>query len=250
MNDDKARRFLESIGQGSALESMTESASVVPESVGTEPQRDAARSAAVKLARREPLEPREQFAVEAIIIPDKRPAIFIENGTYTVAHSLWLHLNADEVKTRLGRLFSLIGRIELPEHPSLPYGGTGFVVAPGLLMTNRHVAEIFSAGLGTHIDFRPGAKAGIDFKQERITQKADAKRIDIRRVAMIHPYWDMALLEVEGFEDGHSPLELSIRAPEDYIGDGTKPVEVAVVGYPAFDPRNNPDVQNEVFGGV
>jgi hypothetical protein len=117
-------------------------------------------------------------------------------------------------------------------------------------MTNRHVAEIFSVGLGTHIDFRAGAKAGIDFRQERGTPAGEAKRIDVRRVAMIHPYWDMALLEVEGFDGGHAPLELSVRAPEDYIADGAKPAEVAVVGYPAFDPRNNSDVQKTVFGGV
>jgi S1-C subfamily serine protease len=251
-DDDKALRYLHSIGQGSALESMTETAaaSVVPESVGTEPQRAAARSAVAKLVRREPLAPPERFALEAIVIPDKRPAVFIDNGTYTVAHELWLHLNADEVKARLGKLFSSIGRIELPNHPSLPYGGTGFVVAPKLLMTNRHVAEIFAAGLGTRIDFRAGAKAGIDFRRERVTPANEARRIDVRRVVMIHPYWDMALLEVEGFDVGHAPLELSARAPEDYIADGAKPAEVAVVGYPAFDPRNNSDVQNTVFGGV
>ncbi|MER9743796.1 metallophosphoesterase [Mesorhizobium sp. M0187] len=249
-DDEKVRLYLSSIGQGGALESTERAAEMVPETIGTKPQRDTARRAVVKLARRKPLAPHERFALEAIVFPDKRPAVFIENGTYTVAHELWLDLNADDVKTRLSKRFSSIGRIELPEHPFLPYGGTGFVVGSKLLMTNRHVAEIFAAGLGTRADFRPGGKAGVDFLQERNTPAEKAVRIDVRRVVMIHPYWDMAILEVEGFGNGHGAMELSVRAPEDYLAEGVKATEVAVVGYPAFDPRNNADVQNAVFGGV
>jgi V8-like Glu-specific endopeptidase len=252
VDDDKARRYLDSIGHGAALESATEAAaaSVVPESVGTEQQRDEARRAVTKLSRRESLERHERFALEAIVIPDKRPAVLIEAGTYQVEHTLWLHLNEAPAKATLCPTFSSIGRIELPGHPSLPFGGTGFVVGKNLLMTNRHVAEIFSSGLGTHINFRAGLKAGVDFKQERNSKPGDAARIDVRRVAMIHPYWDMALLEVDGFDSSHAPLKLSVRAPEDYFAGGARSAEVAVVGYPAFDSRNKADVQNEVFGGV
>lgn len=249
-DDDKARRYLRSIGQEPAFESIGRASEIVPESVGTEAQRDAARSAVAKLGRREPLVAQERFALEAIVIPDKRPAVFIDGGTYTVSHQLWLHLNNESARTRLCATFPSIGRIELPGHPSLPYGGTGFVVGAKLLMTNRHVAEIFAAGIGRHIDFRAGLKAGIDFKQERGTLPSDVSRIDVRRVVMIHPFWDMALLEVEGFGDGHVPLELSVLAPEEYLADGKPPAEVAVVGYPAFDPRNDAGLQNAVFGGV
>lgn len=249
-DDDKARRYLQSLGQGSPLESVASVRDIVPESVGTEAERDDARSAVAKLARREPLAPHERFALEAIVIPDKRPAVFIEDGSFTISHALWLHLNAEPVKARLCSRFSSIGRIELPGHPSLPYGGTGFVVGTNLLMTNRHVAEIFAAGLGSRIVFRTGLKAGIDFRQERGADAGSGRRVDVRRVVMIHPYWDMALLEVGGLDGEHEPLELSIRPPEHFLADGAPPAEVVVVGYPAFDPRNNVDVQNKVFGGV
>ncbi|MET7245884.1 metallophosphoesterase [Methylobacterium sp. EM32] len=249
-DDERIRRFLEGIGQGEVLESVAAALEVVPEGLGTEERRDDARNAAAKLARRETLAPQERFALESIVIPDKRPAIFIENGTYTVAHALWLHLDQEPVKARLCRTFRSIGRIELPGHPSLPYGGTGFVVGEKLLMTNRHVAEIFAAGLGTRIAFRTGLTAGVDFLQERGTPREDAVLIAVRRVVMIHPYWDMALLEVEGLDPAHPPLELAVRSPEDDLADGTNPAEVAVVGYPAFDPRNAADVQTAVFEGV
>jgi hypothetical protein len=249
-DDQRIRRFLDRIGQGGALESAVAAPEMVSETLGTEPERDHARSAVAKLARREPLAPQERFALESIVIPDKRPAVFIENGTYTVAHELWLHLNRDPVKALLCPAFRSIGRIELPGHPSLPYGGTGFVVGAKRLMTNRHVAEIFAAGLGTHVAFRAGLAAGVDFLRERGTLPNDAVLIKVRRVVMIHPYWDMALLEVEGLDSAHPPLTLSVRPPEDYLADGGTPAEVAVVGYPAFDPRNAVDVQTRVFEGV
>lgn len=43
---------------------------------------------------------------------------------------------------------------QLPNSPSIPYAGTGFVVGEGLLMTNRHVAQLFSQGVGTQIRYR------------------------------------------------------------------------------------------------
>src|SRR5262249_11323041 len=63
----------------------------------------------------------------------------------------------------------------------------------------------------------------------------------VRRVVMIHPYWDMALLAVEGLGD-RNPLTLSLR---DMSGEDM--IEVAAVGYPAFDTRNDRDVQNDLF---
>jgi hypothetical protein len=62
-----------------------------------------------------------------------------------------------EVHARLEPLFTSIGRIELPTNPSIPYGGTGFVVGPNLLMTNRHVARLFTEGLGMHLTYHGGA---------------------------------------------------------------------------------------------
>lgn len=201
-------------------------------------------SVLVKLARGEPLSRLEQFHLEAIIIPDKRPAIDIQGGDYFTNHALWRHWNAPEVKAVLRPCFASIGRIELPGHPFLPYGGTGFVVGSQLLMTNRHVAELFASGLGLRsLNFLPGRRAAVDFLQER-TRPAGVV-LDVRRIVMVHPFWDMALLEVEGLAPDHPTLSLTLKTPEDLDGR-----EVALVGYPAFDPRNPADVQNQVFGGV
>ena len=106
------------------------------------------------------------------------------------------------------------------------------------------MAEIFASGLGRRaLSFKPGHDAGVDFKQERNRPaKLFLKVVDI---VMIHPYWDMALLRVEGLGQAQDPLVLSLQSPESLIDR-----DVAVIGYPAFDPRNDAAVQNKVFDGV
>ncbi|MBY5806089.1 hypothetical protein E0H59_18325 [Rhizobium leguminosarum bv. viciae] len=191
------------------------------------------------------LSPEEIFSIEAIIIPDKRPAIDILNGDFVVEHPLWVHFSTDPVLHQaICDALPSVGRIELPDHPSLPYGGTGFVVGPNLLMTNRHVAEIFASGLGTNgLIFKAGLSAGIDFLREQPDGAGIV--VTVAKVVMIHPYWDMALLQVENLRPEHKPLKLSLRSPEELVDS-----EVAVIGYPAFDPRNDAAVQNSVFHGV
>lgn len=244
-----AKQFLQQVAPppGGALESMSAPAehaeALMPTAAAPERLRPDVESAAEKMARGEELAPPEQFALEAIIIPDKRPAIDIKNGDYAVTHRDWLHLNEEAAKKTIRPALPSIGRIELPDHPSLPYGGTGFVVGVGLLMTNRHVAEIFCAGLGGRgLVFRPGHRAGIDFKREAI---GGTQLVEVKGIEMIHPYWDMALLRVDGLPDGVVPLKLAITDPDELVGR-----DVAVIGYPAFDPRNDARVQNQVFNNV
>jgi len=208
------------------------------------PEHNLVRSTLDKVAAGRELSPPEQFALEAIIIPDQRPAIDIVDGDFTVTHPLWQHFAADPIKPQIKAALSSIGRVEVFGIPNLPYGGTGFVVGPGIIMTNRHVAGLFATGLGrSNIAFATGLGSGIDFKRER--DRAEKQFLQVRRVLMIHPYWDMALLQVEGLSEDHPPLALSLDMPESLAGR-----DVAVIGYPAFDPRNPADVQNKVFGGV
>ncbi|NWO81692.1 serine protease, partial [Escherichia coli] len=95
-----------------------------------------------------------------------------------------------------------------------------------LLMTNRHVAEIFASGLGVRqLGFRTGMRAAIDFLREQ--GRSDQEMLEVRSIRMIHPYWDMALLEVEGLAASHVPLKLSLQDVGDL--DGRR---VAVIGYP------------------
>src|SRR5712692_9382476 len=186
----------------------------------------------------------EYSGLEAIISADIRPAIDVIGGTFTVTHPLWTRLSDDAtVKKRIEAVIPSVGRIELPGNPKYPYGGTGFVVGEGLIMTNRHVAEIFASGLGDQrLSFVAGAKAGIDFLRE--LGRPTGSTLMVRRIVMIHPYWDMAILAVDGLPAAQKPLKLSLGDARDLTGR-----DIFVIGYPAFDPRNPTDVQQDLFGG-
>jgi len=123
----------------------------------------------------------------------------------------------------------------------LPYAGTGFVVGQGLIATNRHVAQIFAQGLGLTIRYRAG-DAAIDFKRQ--VDAPDDERtayLSVRAVEMIHPYWDMALLRVDGLPTDRM-LRLSVKSPEELLDRN-----VVVIGYPARDERNDVALQDRIF---
>jgi endonuclease G len=193
--------------------------------------------------RHHEITPPEMFVLEAIVMPQNRPVVFIRDGVYEDVGAPWEHLNGAEVRSRITPLLASIGRVELPNASWVPYGGTGFVVGPNLLMTNRHVARLFTEGVGDRgLIYRSG-DAALDFKREVDTPADDREAyVIVRSVKMVHPYWDMALLEVENLPAGHPPLKLSVHAPEDLAGR-----DVVVVGYPARDNRNDLDLQDRIF---
>ena len=203
----------------------------------------AALEAVERLDRGRPLEPEHVDLVEAIILPAERPVVDIVGGTYEPPEAPFERLGTGEARRAIEAAIPAIGRVELPDHPSLPYGGTGFVVGEDLLMTNRHVAELFAVGLGREVlRFRPGQRAAVDLLREH--GSAETRLFEIERVVMVHPYWDMALLATRGLA-GVTPLRLTVAEPGDLAGR-----EVAVIGYPALDARNDIELQNRIFRGV
>ena len=232
------RQGLESIASASAR------ASAGLESIS--PERTNVQSGLEKLAdnRHQDITPNEMFGLEAIVMKENRPVVFVRGNSYDDVGNPWSSLNAAEVKTRLSDSFPLIGRIELPNSTLLPYAGTGFVVGKGLVATNRHVAQIFAQGLGLTIRYR-GGDAAIDFKRQVDTPEDDrSDYLSVRGVEMIHPYWDMALLQVDGLRTDKM-LRLSVLSPDQLVNRN-----IVAVGYPALDPRNDAALQDKIFGGV
>jgi endonuclease G, mitochondrial len=185
----------------------------------------------------------EMSVLEAIVMPQNRPVVFVRGGSYDNVDDPWLKLNDPGIKTRISPLLSYIGRIEAPNLPQVPFVGTGFVVGKGLMMTNRHVAKLVSTGLGLRIVYSAGNSA-VDFKRQIDTPDSDRSAyMVVRGVAMVHPYWDMALLNVEGVGEDKM-LKLCVTSPEDLVGR-----DVVVVGYPAKDWRNDVALQDRIFAG-
>ena len=247
--DDRTKRLkamLDQVAKG-GLESMTppQAQSGLEGAFGTL-EIDPTATALDKLKSGKSLTPDELFGLEAIVLPDKRPVVFIKQNAYEpVPMDDWKHLNSPEIHQRLEPLFPSIGRLELPLAPTIPYGGTGFVVGPNLMMTNRHVAKLFSDGLGTHVRFHSGGSL-VDFRRENGMPAPDpGTLIRVTGVVMVHPFWDMALLKVEGLPATARPLTLSVTDPNELIDQ-----DVVVVGYPAQDFRNDAEVQKRVFGTI
>lgn len=248
--EERARRLkamLTQVAGDKGLESISPPTPVQPHSFGEESipgEVDATSVALEKLKAGKPLSPTELFGLEAIVLPDKRPVVFIRNNVYEhVPMDDWQHLNKPDIHHRLEPLFPSIGRIELPLSPTIPYGGTGFVVGSDLLMTNRHVARLFSEGLGSRITYHAGGSA-VDFlREDGLPDPEPETLLRVIGVVMVHPFWDMALLKVAGLPGNARPLPISVMPPEQLAGR-----DVVVVGYPAQDFRNDQGVQNRVFG--
>ena len=194
--------------------------------------------------RPEDLSSDQAIGLEAIVLPRYRPVIDVINGDFHTPPNPWTHLGSATARENLVRVIPSIGRIEVPKHPKLPYAGTGFVVGEGIIMTNRHVAEIFATGLGRQeIEFQSGQSASMDFRREVVPSAPVLLEVD--DVLMIHPQFDMALLRVRGLSNQHPILTLDVSEPRDLAEN-----DVVVIGYPAQDPRNDQELQNQVFRGI
>lgn len=196
--------------------------------------------------------PRERGYLEAIVEEEGRPVVFVIDDQFDTLPAPWTHLNTDPVRSRLNSLIPSIGRIEdisggIPQHI-----GTGFVVGPNLMMTNRHVAEAFLRGVGrlrNQLSFIPGIESAIDFRREHELDPNDlSTSLRITDVVMVHPFWDMAIFRVDGLLAANGGLPLSVRAPEDLVGRN-----IVVIGYPGRGKdrsRKAVQLERKIYGTI
>ncbi|MDZ4849725.1 MAG: DNA/RNA non-specific endonuclease [Pirellulaceae bacterium] len=182
------------------------------------------------------------FRAEAIVHKTKRPSHLISDGSFDPFPDEFGYLTEDDAAMKsIKKAIPAVGRIDLPLS-SMKYGGTGFVVGKNLVMTNRHVADLFTTGVGrTGLTIKPWQPGEVDFKKEFGT---DSSGFPLKDCVMVHPYWDMALFTAD-LPDEIIPLKISTISAADLLNR-----DVVVIGYPAFDPeRNDPQVQQEIFDG-
>ncbi|WP_247237713.1 alpha/beta fold hydrolase [Telluribacter sp. SYSU D00476] len=208
--------------------------------IGSNQEMDLGLESLEKVNRGDELTDEEMNFAEAIILPQFRPCIDIINDSFQDYPSPWeLLVNYKPV---IEQAIRSVGRVDLPNSPSIPYGGTCFVVGEDLLLTNRHVAELFTKGIGTkQLVFRQDIGTAVDFKQEVLP--GEPKLLRIKETKLIHPYWDAALLRVEGLHQ--QALTLASDAPSVIQGRA-----VVVIGYPMLDYRNDFDLQHKIFRRV
>ena len=198
--------------------------------------------------------PQQAIDQESIIMRRRRPVLAIQKGAAVLEFKdeadvpLWKS-RLESAATVLGGDIPSVGRIELTGNPDFSWVGTGWLINPRYLVTNRHVAEEFARGEGDGLVMQSGPDgemaASIDMLQE--IGRNDKQVFQVKGVSYIEPRpgLDLAFLEVEQI-DGRvaMPITLSARAP-------TKNPFVATIGYPAFDSRiPEPDLMKQIYGEI
>jgi hypothetical protein len=189
-----------------------------------------------------------QLGIEAIV-SIARPALLLEDGAFGDPPPPWDAILGPHRQTIRTAAMS-VGRIGVRGLPQVPYAGTGFLVAADVVMTNCHVARVFSqlAPEGNW-SFQPGLEAELDLFEDPDAPRppgAPAASLRIEEVIGIHPDLDLALLRVAPPPAGDGiarPLSVMARDPSDVAGRN-----IYVLGYPAPDYRNNADLQRSIFG--
>ena len=189
-----------------------------------------------------------QLGIEAIV-SIARPALMLDDGTFGDPPPPW-----DDVlgpyRGAIRTAAMAVGRIDVPGLPQLPYAGTGFLVAHDAVMTNCHVARVFSqTGPHGNWSFQPGLDVHLNFVEDPDAPRSDPAAGDAARiegVIGIHPALDLALLRItppDAARGMAKPLTVMSGDPGPLEGRN-----LYVLGYPAPDYRNDTAVQRSIFG--
>lgn len=183
----------------------------------------------------------EEITALEIVVRLLRPVVYTRNGKLDdLPEDAGKNLQPQELKDlwdgfrqRVEPVIGAIGRIERTNGEHI---GTGFVVAEGLLATNRHVLGALTFGA----EILTKNRAQIVFKQEIGAANANADKVPILGVAAIHGKLDMVLFEIP--KQGRPQVSVDMAQ----AAEGKR---VVAIGYPAEDRRNNPLFLASVFQG-
>ena len=188
---------------------------------------------------------------EAIILREGRPTLLVRGGSFEPPELAQWRARLMPYKTKIDRAIAAVGRVEVG-FSAQPYVGTAWMVAPGVAVTNRHVAAEFALRQGRGYVFRsnPGGRRlapRIDFREEYL----DNRPLDIAvgRVLFLagdaddDP--DLALVELTPAPGVVLPDPVPL-----YDGPPRPGAVVVTIGYPAADHRNSAADQARLFGGI
>ena len=199
--------------------------------------------------------------VEQIVIRFGRPVLTVKDNSFDTAAlsandaSRWWQARLDESRPHIERNIPAVGRINLRNDPTYTWVGTGWLVAPDVVVTNRHVAEVFSTknGDGSYSLRRNFRKQqilpSIDFRME---YESDAlNEFPIETVLHIEepdgPDIALVRLTTAGASAKaqlSQPVSLSLGAP-------ASGMRVGVIGYPGQNSQiPDPDEVRNIFGDI
>jgi endonuclease G len=187
---------------------------------------------------------------EAIILATGRPVLFVRDGVVETAPLSEIEQRIAPVRKKLVKPIAAVGRIELSDHDTFEWCGTGFRIDEDLIITNRHVALIFGERQGQLFKFRVNqagkpVRARVDFREEFkgvISEEFGLAKI-LWIAADTDEAPDMAVLQIVKDPGLPEPLALADKDP-------VSRQQVAVVGYPARDSRNDATLMADIFHDI
>lgn len=193
--------------------------------------------------------------LEAIVKLTGRPPLLVRNDAVVLEPMPGLPEEINGMILGVEKWVPSVGRIEFRNH-HMAWGGTGWVVerrgSGALVVTNRHVAQVVatlkSDGSAVFMRTTSGARYGaaIDFGEEVDSHGTDKSRtaelVSIEYLAD-DASADVALLLIKAAAfELPTPFEL-IKVNETVEKDEL----VALIGYPAYDSRNDANAQAHYF---
>ena len=193
-------------------------------------------------------------ADETIVFAVGTPVFLVKNNTIDINSAraeanAWRQILTANT-TVLNRAMASIGRVDVSNFDNA-FVGTAWVIEDGLVVTNRHVANLFAEASGVGFKFKLGfdARTPIGVKVDFLEELGNDASDEVNRAhrlggAGLGP--DVAFLKLEQRSSpvGRQMLDLA---------DGIPPVRlpVAVVGYPASDARfSDQELARKIFGNI
>jgi endonuclease G, mitochondrial len=195
-----------------------------------------------------------EILTEAVILRTGRPVLTIFNNDVKLefrdAESEVWRQRLTDAKNIVAGVIPSVGRIEVQNHPQLDWAGTGWFIEKNIIVTNRHVAELFARNTSKGFIFRQSVTGNSMGSAIDLLQEADNPEKWIYRVTEIlhiepEPGPDIAFMRVD-LSQGTPPPPLPLSNNSISLQSN-----VAVIGYPAKDSRMpEVDLMERIFGSV
>lgn len=177
--------------------------------------------------------------LEAIVLTVERPALLVEQGRRQQAEGFWESILQSH-EPRLALVIRAVGKLCLPES-STSLLGTAFMVGERLAMTASYLVTELASGAGSQVTLKPGPRPVIDFSEALGLPSGEAAA-SVIGVPFIHPFFQVALLELDQMPAGVAMLDLAAQAPPQLTDR-----KVAVVSFLAQDTSGPPELQEIIY---
>ncbi len=178
-----------------------------------------------------------------------RPTLLVKDDDFSLPSSTTFvnRIGKEPFRKNIQKAILASGRLDMEGKDV--HLGTAWVVAPGIIVTNRHVLTEKGEEKVLYSDIDIVGKTTIDFKQEH-KQEHDiklTKKFSIKKVLYRVEEFDIAFLQVEVKNSAGQELPTPILLTSQEI---KKDKNICVVGYPAIDTKYpNKSFMHQLFDG-